>query len=346
MDAQLTECPICMDIFKDPILLNNCGHSICRECAMALPRKRCPTCRKTFSMRKVKKNFALANIADYAREAEEEKRRRKVEQEAKEAAERKRKKEEEMKNEKARRVELEKQKEDEKRRKRKKERLPVGNGQKKKKKQRTPPSNDRHLLVVDMNAIDVPVVDLSAVSSQDDNVDDPVGVVDLSVADDGSIAASAGRKTTDIIEIDADEDDMPDLVGNTRSIPDADTSERWSPPAWFVSRHRHAKRICGGSKHCPVPKQSGNDAPKPVTKKCPTATCSFKIAVVPDVADSENEPLLFCRKFSCPECNVRSCLKCKIRWVSCERLRSCLVSPQQGRLIAFLSGALEAAAGI
>ncbi|XP_067319509.1 uncharacterized protein [Anolis sagrei] len=44
-------CPLCRDLFRDPVLLSGCGHSLCRAClahcwAPLARRLRCPTCRE------------------------------------------------------------------------------------------------------------------------------------------------------------------------------------------------------------------------------------------------------------------------------------------------------------
>ncbi len=52
MDSQSVEelsCPVCQDIFKDPVLLS-CSHSVCKECFQQFWRtngsQECPVCRR------------------------------------------------------------------------------------------------------------------------------------------------------------------------------------------------------------------------------------------------------------------------------------------------------------
>lgn len=59
-NSDLLACPICFEIFRDPVLLGDCGHSYCAQCVRALQSPlRCPTCRQPFTSRAVLPNFAL-----------------------------------------------------------------------------------------------------------------------------------------------------------------------------------------------------------------------------------------------------------------------------------------------
>ncbi|XP_041847249.1 E3 ubiquitin-protein ligase Midline-1-like isoform X2 [Melanotaenia boesemani] len=68
---ELLTCPVCQDIFKDPLQLP-CGHSMCTRCLenlvdhlLADTSFRCPDCRATFGETvRVQKSYALANIAE------------------------------------------------------------------------------------------------------------------------------------------------------------------------------------------------------------------------------------------------------------------------------------------
>lgn len=61
------ECPVCLDIFKDPRIFK-CGHTICKSCiAKSIQNDivSCPICRKAFSMKsvnKLTKNYSLSNL--------------------------------------------------------------------------------------------------------------------------------------------------------------------------------------------------------------------------------------------------------------------------------------------
>ncbi|XP_067250913.1 E3 ubiquitin-protein ligase TRIM35-like [Chanodichthys erythropterus] len=70
-------CPVCCDIFKDPVLLG-CGHSLCRDCThqywAAKGSRECPLCRKR-STKNPPVNLALKNLCqtflDYRGPSEE-----------------------------------------------------------------------------------------------------------------------------------------------------------------------------------------------------------------------------------------------------------------------------------
>ncbi|TKS76443.1 Tripartite motif-containing protein 35 Hemopoietic lineage switch protein 5 [Collichthys lucidus] len=69
-------CPVCCDIFKDPVLLL-CGHSFCKCCLQEWWRqsrsKRCPVCKETFSMAQPPRNLALRNLSDNLRREKSQK---------------------------------------------------------------------------------------------------------------------------------------------------------------------------------------------------------------------------------------------------------------------------------
>ncbi|XP_067311970.1 E3 ubiquitin-protein ligase TRIM35-like [Pseudorasbora parva] len=60
-------CPVCLEIFKDPVLLS-CSHSFCKECLQQFRRTKkirlCPVCRKRFSRRHPPCNRALKNLCE------------------------------------------------------------------------------------------------------------------------------------------------------------------------------------------------------------------------------------------------------------------------------------------
>lgn len=60
-------CPVCCDIFKDPILLT-CTHSICKDCLQKFwsvkGSKECPVCRKNDLGKSLPLNLALKNLCE------------------------------------------------------------------------------------------------------------------------------------------------------------------------------------------------------------------------------------------------------------------------------------------
>lgn len=69
-------CPVCCDIFKDPVLLL-CGHSFCKDCLSEWWRQSgsqtCPICKEIFRMRQPPRNLALKNMAETLRQERRQK---------------------------------------------------------------------------------------------------------------------------------------------------------------------------------------------------------------------------------------------------------------------------------
>ncbi|XP_036414561.1 nuclear factor 7, brain-like [Colossoma macropomum] len=67
-------CPVCCDIFKEPVLLS-CGHSVCRRCVRRYWRSKrtreCPLCREPCS-RDPPVNLALRNLSQTFQEVQED----------------------------------------------------------------------------------------------------------------------------------------------------------------------------------------------------------------------------------------------------------------------------------
>ncbi|XP_072094714.1 zinc-binding protein A33-like [Mobula birostris] len=63
-------CPICLDFFTDPVLLE-CAHNFCRSCITRCwereERNSCPECREVFADRTLRVNRALANLVEKIR---------------------------------------------------------------------------------------------------------------------------------------------------------------------------------------------------------------------------------------------------------------------------------------
>ncbi|XP_041633988.1 E3 ubiquitin-protein ligase TRIM35 [Cheilinus undulatus] len=68
-------CPVCCEIFKDPVVLK-CSHSFCRDCLQQFwnkkkARRECPICRRKCSLTEPTVSLALKNVADtFLREQE------------------------------------------------------------------------------------------------------------------------------------------------------------------------------------------------------------------------------------------------------------------------------------
>ncbi|XP_053235581.1 zinc finger protein RFP-like isoform X1 [Podarcis raffonei] len=64
-------CSICLDYFKDPVTIPECGHNFCRSCLVLFwgeseAEASCPQCRKTVQRRSLVSNRQLANVAEIA----------------------------------------------------------------------------------------------------------------------------------------------------------------------------------------------------------------------------------------------------------------------------------------
>ncbi|KAM8756394.1 E3 ubiquitin-protein ligase TRIM35-like [Acanthopagrus schlegelii] len=60
-------CPVCQDIFKDPVVLT-CSHSFCRDCLQrwwrGKPKQECPVCKRRSSRSDPPRNLALKNLCE------------------------------------------------------------------------------------------------------------------------------------------------------------------------------------------------------------------------------------------------------------------------------------------
>ncbi|KAG8127608.1 hypothetical protein E2320_014551 [Naja naja] len=65
-------CSICLDYFRDPVLIPECGHNFCRGCLIhrwgtSESEASCPQCRQTFAPRSVLPNRQLARVLEETR---------------------------------------------------------------------------------------------------------------------------------------------------------------------------------------------------------------------------------------------------------------------------------------
>ncbi|XP_053235572.1 zinc finger protein RFP-like isoform X2 [Podarcis raffonei] len=64
-------CSICLDYFKDPVIIPECGHNFCRSCLILFwgeseAEASCPQCRERVQRRSLVSNRQLANVAEIA----------------------------------------------------------------------------------------------------------------------------------------------------------------------------------------------------------------------------------------------------------------------------------------
>ncbi|KAL8213199.1 UNVERIFIED_CONTAM: hypothetical protein K2H54_061249, partial [Gekko kuhli] len=65
-------CPICLDYFRDPVSIMECGHNFCRGCLTRSwggsgDKPSCPQCRRKAQKRKLRPNRQLANFVEIAK---------------------------------------------------------------------------------------------------------------------------------------------------------------------------------------------------------------------------------------------------------------------------------------
>ncbi|XP_015279118.1 PREDICTED: zinc finger protein RFP-like [Gekko japonicus] len=71
-----TTCSVCLEYFRDPVMVVDCGHSFCRACITqywgdADRAPSCPQCRETFPQRHLRPNRQLANFVELVKKLEE-----------------------------------------------------------------------------------------------------------------------------------------------------------------------------------------------------------------------------------------------------------------------------------
>ncbi|CAI5768162.1 E3 ubiquitin-protein ligase TRIM7-like [Podarcis lilfordi] len=65
-------CPICLEYFRDPVIIHECGHNFCRSCLIQCWEKSegeasCPQCRETVEQSSITRNQQLANFVEIAK---------------------------------------------------------------------------------------------------------------------------------------------------------------------------------------------------------------------------------------------------------------------------------------
>ncbi|XP_053235249.1 zinc finger protein RFP-like [Podarcis raffonei] len=65
-------CPICLEYFRDPVIIPECGHNFCRSCLIQCWEKSegeasCPQCRETVEQGSIRRNQQLANVVEIAK---------------------------------------------------------------------------------------------------------------------------------------------------------------------------------------------------------------------------------------------------------------------------------------
>ncbi|XP_006035929.2 zinc finger protein RFP-like isoform X1 [Alligator sinensis] len=65
-------CSVCLDFFRDPVMIVGCGHNFCRACITQCWEGTkmdvtCPQCRQTFPQRNLNPNRQLANVVEIAK---------------------------------------------------------------------------------------------------------------------------------------------------------------------------------------------------------------------------------------------------------------------------------------
>uniref|UniRef100_A0A8D2JGP9 Zinc finger protein RFP-like n=2 Tax=Varanus komodoensis TaxID=61221 RepID=A0A8D2JGP9_VARKO len=69
--SEESTCPICLDYFRDPVIITECGHNFCRACLSQSggesdAQASCPQCRGTFQKTNLRPNRQLAMIVEIA----------------------------------------------------------------------------------------------------------------------------------------------------------------------------------------------------------------------------------------------------------------------------------------
>ncbi|XP_042310929.1 LOW QUALITY PROTEIN: E3 ubiquitin-protein ligase TRIM39-like [Sceloporus undulatus] len=61
-------CSICLDPFRDPVMIPNCGHNFCRACITQCQQSLCPQCRIPFPPQQLRPNRDLGHLVEAIRQ--------------------------------------------------------------------------------------------------------------------------------------------------------------------------------------------------------------------------------------------------------------------------------------
>nr|XP_016846333.1 PREDICTED: zinc finger protein RFP-like [Anolis carolinensis] len=64
-------CPICLEYYKEPVMIISCGHNFCQSCLDQCWEEKeasCPQCREKVQERDIRPNRQLANLVEIAKE--------------------------------------------------------------------------------------------------------------------------------------------------------------------------------------------------------------------------------------------------------------------------------------
>ena len=76
VQLELLKCPVCLDLYDDPLFLSGCAHTFCRDCITKHLRgskppyySKCPKCKKPATKRDCLPNYSLASVVQAVKRA-------------------------------------------------------------------------------------------------------------------------------------------------------------------------------------------------------------------------------------------------------------------------------------